>query len=216
VPDNVRSAVHRLGVRYPVALDNSFATWRAYSNDYWPSEYLIDRTGRIRHEHYGEGSYAETERLIRELLGEKAGAARTSVADTTPQELTTPESYLGYGRLDRFASGQPIFDTAAQYGFPQRLRQDELAYAGTWTVEPSRIVAGADARLRLRFQARNVFLVLGGNGSVDVLVDGRHLRTVHVSGTPRLYTLARFPRLTRGLLELRASPGIEGYAFTFG
>jgi cytochrome c biogenesis protein CcdA/thiol-disulfide isomerase/thioredoxin len=216
VPDNVRSAVHRLGVRYPVALDNSFATWRAYSNDYWPSEYLLDRTGRIRHEHYGEGSYGETERLIRELLGEKAGAARTSVADATPQELTTPESYLGYARLDRFASGQPIFDTAARYRFPQRLRQDELAYAGTWTVEPSRIVAGANARLRLRFQARNVFLVLGGSGSMDVLVDGRHLRTLHVSGTPRLYTLARFPRLARGLLELRASPGVAGYAFTFG
>ena len=216
VPDNVRSAVHRLGVRYPVALDNSFATWRAYSNDYWPSEYLIDRTGHIRHEHYGEGSYGETERLIRELLGEKAGVARTSVADTTPQELTTPESYLGYARLDRFANGQPIFDTAARYRFPQRLRQDELAYAGTWTVEPSRIVAGAGARLRLRFQARNVFLVLGGSGGVDVLVDGRHLRTVRVSGTPRLYTLARFPGPTRGLLELRASSGVEGYAFTFG
>jgi cytochrome c biogenesis protein CcdA/thiol-disulfide isomerase/thioredoxin len=215
VPDNVRSALHRLGVRYPVALDNSFATWRAYSNDYWPSEYLIDRTGHIRHEHYGEGSYGETERLIRDLLGEKT-AARTTVADTTPQELTTPESYLGYARLDRFASGQPILDTAARYRFPQRLRQDELAYAGTWTVEPSRIVAGPDARLRLRFQARNVFLVLGGSGSVDVFVDRRHLRTVHVSGTPRLYTLARFPRLRRGLLELRASPSVEGYAFTFG
>jgi thiol-disulfide isomerase/thioredoxin len=216
VPDNVRSAVHRLGVRYPVALDNSFATWRAYSNDYWPAEYLIDRTGRVRHEHYGEGSYGETERLIRELLGEKAGVARTSVADTTPQELTTPESYLGYARLDRFANGPPIVDTAARYRFPQRLGQDELAYAGTWTVEPSRIVAGADARLRLRFQARNVFLVLGGRGIVNVLVDGRRLRTVHVSGTPRLYTLARFPRPTRGLLELRASPSVEGYAFTFG
>jgi cytochrome c biogenesis protein CcdA/thiol-disulfide isomerase/thioredoxin len=216
VPDNVRSAVHRLGVRYPVALDNSFATWRAYSNDYWPAEYLIDRTGRIRHEHFGEGSYGETERVIRELLGEKAGVASTSVADATPKELTTPESYLGYARLDRFASGQPIFDSAARYHFPQRLGQDELAYAGTWTVEPSRVVAGADARLRLRFQARNVFLVLGGSGGVDVLVDGHQLRTVHVSGTPRLYTLARFPRPMRGLLELRASPSVEGYAFTFG
>jgi cytochrome c biogenesis protein CcdA/thiol-disulfide isomerase/thioredoxin len=216
VPGNVRSAVHRLGVRYPVALDNSFATWRAYSNDYWPAEYLIDRTGRVRHEHFGEGSYGETERVIRELLGEKASVVSTSVADTTPQELTTPESYLGYARLDRFAGGQPILDTAARYRFPQSLRQDELAYAGTWTVEPSRIVAGADARLRLRFQARNVFLVLGGSGGVDVLVDGHQLRTVHVSGTPRLYTLARFPRLTHGLLELRASPSVEGYAFTFG
>ena len=84
VPDNVRSAVQRLGVRYPVALDNDFATWRAYSNDYWPAEYLIDKSGHIRHEHYGEGSYGETESAIRRLLGEKAHVARTSVADATP------------------------------------------------------------------------------------------------------------------------------------
>jgi thiol-disulfide isomerase/thioredoxin len=216
VAGNVRSAVSRLGVRYPVALDNSFATWRAYSNDYWPSEYLIDRAGHIRHEHYGEGSYAETERLIRGLLGEKVRAVRTTVADTTPQELTTPESYLGYARLDRFASGAPIIDAAARYRFPGRLAHDELAYDGTWTVQPSRIVAGADAKVRLRFQAKRVFLVLGGTGPVQVLVDGKRLRTVAVSGTPRLYTLARFPELRRGLLELRVSPGVEGYAFTFG
>ena len=216
VPSTVRSAVSRLGVRYPVALDNSFATWRAYSNDYWPAEYLIDRTGTLRHEHFGEGSYDETEQLIRKLLGENAGVARTTVADTTPQELTTPESYLGYARLDRLANGQPLPDAAASYRFPARLPQDDLAYAGTWTVQPARIVAGPDARLRLRFQAKKVFLVLGGKGAVEVLVDGKPVRTVAVSGAPRLYTLARFPRLRRGLLELRFGRGVEGYAFTFG
>jgi cytochrome c biogenesis protein CcdA/thiol-disulfide isomerase/thioredoxin len=216
VPDNVRSAVHRLGVEYPVALDNSFATWRAYSNDYWPAEYLIDKTGHVRHEHFGEGSYGETEGLIRQLLGEKAGVKRTSIADTTPQELTTPESYLGYARLDRFASGQPILDSPARYHFPAQLPQDALAYAGTWTVQPSRIVAGPGARLRLRFQARKIFLVLGGTGSIRVLVDGKPLEDVVVSGTPRLYTLARFPRLRHGLLELQVPDGVEGYAFTFG
>jgi cytochrome c biogenesis protein CcdA/thiol-disulfide isomerase/thioredoxin len=216
VPDNVRSAVKRLGVRYPVALDNDFATWRAYSNDYWPSEYLIDRSGCIRHEHYGEGAYGETESAIRRLLGEKVRVARTSVADATPDELTTPESYLGYARLDRFANGGAAFDVPSVYRFPRSLPQDFLAYAGQWTVEPSRIVAGMNARLRLRFQARDVFLVLSGSGRVRTFVDEREARTIAVSGTPRLYTIARFPELAHGLLELRFSPGVAGYAFTFG
>jgi cytochrome c biogenesis protein CcdA/thiol-disulfide isomerase/thioredoxin len=216
VPANVRSAVARLGVEYPVALDNDFATWRAYSNDYWPSEYLIDKTGRIRHEHYGEGQYGETEAVIRRLLGEKVKAPPTSVADATPDQTTTPESYLGYARLDRFANQAAGFDVESDYRFPAHIPQDFLAYAGRWTVEPSRIVAGRDARLRLRFQANDIYLVLAGSGRAQALVDGRTIATVPVSGTPRLYTIARFPTVTRGLLELRFSRGLEGYAFTFG
>ena len=216
VPGNVRSAVERLGVHYPVALDNDFATWRAYSNDYWPAEYLIDRSGRIRHEHYGEGSYGETETAIRGLLGENVHVAQTSVTDATPNEITTPESYLGYERLDRFANGTAAFDRESDYRFPSHIPQDFLAYAGRWRVEPSRIVAGSNARLRLQFQARDAYLVLAGSGQVRAFVDGRPTRTVVVSGTPRLYTIARFSGVTRGLLELHFSPGLEGYAFTFG
>jgi cytochrome c biogenesis protein CcdA/thiol-disulfide isomerase/thioredoxin len=216
VPDNVQSAVRRLGIRYPVALDNDFATWRAYSNDYWPSKYLIDKAGRIRYEHYGEGAYGETESLIRRLLGEKVKRPRTTVADETPNVITTPESYLGYARLANFA-GTVTFDAEAEYRFPKRpLGPNELAYAGRWTVEPERIVAGDDARLRLRFQARHVFLVLAGEGRVSVIVDGRPVRTVAVSGTPRLFTLARFSRVKTGVLELRFAPGLAAYAFTFG
>ena len=216
VPDNVRSAVRRLGIRYPVALDNDFATWRAYDNDYWPAKYLIDRAGRVRYTHFGEGAYGETETWIRRLLGEKVKAKRTSVADATPGDITTPETFLGYARLDRFA-GQVRFDAATTYRFPARpLRLDELAYAGRWTVTPEHSVAGGDARLRLRFQARDVFLVLAGAGRVEVLVDGRGVRVVRVAGTPKLHTLVRFPKLSRGLLELRFSPGLEAYAFTFG
>jgi len=215
VPSNVRSAVRRLGIRYPVALDNDFATWRAYENAYWPAKYLIDRTGRIRYTHFGEGAYAETETWIRRLLGERVKTRRTSVADTTPLELTTPESYLGYERLARYA-GTVTFDDEDSYAYPPVLRPDELAYAGRWTVERQRIVAGRDAGLRLRFTARDIFLVLAGKGRVQVFVGGAPVRVVAVTGTPRLYTLARFPRLTKGLLELRFSPGLAGYAFTFG
>ena len=217
VPDNVRSAVERLGVRYPVALDNDFATWRAYSNDYWPAEYLIDKSGRVRHEHYGEGSYGETEALIRKLLGENVTAAPTSVADRTPTDLTTPETYLGYARIANLANRGLAFDLSYAYRFPRTaLGRDQIAYAGNWKVEDSRAVAGRDARLRLAFQANEIYLVLAGEGQVDVLVDGRRARVVSVSGTPRLYTIASFPKLTRGMLELLFSRGVEGYAFTFG
>jgi len=216
-PANVRSAVKRLDLRYPVALDNGFATWRAYNNDYWPAKYLIDRTGRVRYTHFGEGAYVETESWIRRLLGEKATTRRTSVRDRTPSDITTAESYLGYARLDRYGGGPVIFDREAPYTFPKHaLAQDELAYSGRWTLTPEHARAGADARLQLRFQANDIFLVLAGEGRVEVLVDGRPGRSVAVSGLPRLYTLARFPKLKRGLLELRFSPRVEGYAFTFG
>jgi cytochrome c biogenesis protein CcdA/thiol-disulfide isomerase/thioredoxin len=217
VTSNVRSAVKRLGLRYPVALDNDFQTWRAYDNDYWPAKYLIDKTGHVRYTHFGEGAYGETESWIRRLLGEKGKTRRTSVQDQTPSDITTPESYLGYARLDRYAGSPVIFDREAPYRFPRRaLTQDELAYSGNWELTPEHAVAADDARLRLRFQANDIFLVLAGEGRVEVLVDGHRVKSVAVSGLPRLYTLARFPKLKRGLLELRFSPGVEGYAFTFG
>ena len=216
VPGNVSSAVRRLGLRYPVGLDNDFATWNAYDNHYWPAKYLVDRFGRVRYTHFGEGAYGETESWIRRLLGENVRARRTSVEDRTPTDITTRESYLGYARLDRFA-GSITPDREFPYVFPRRpLIQDELAYAGWWTVTPEHISSGRDARLRLRFQANAVFIVLAGEGHVRALVDRRPVPTISVSGTPRLYTVARFDSFKRGLLELRFSPGVEGYAFTFG
>jgi cytochrome c biogenesis protein CcdA/thiol-disulfide isomerase/thioredoxin len=218
VPDNVRSAVKRLGLRYPVGLDNDFATWRAYQNNYWPAKYLIDRAGRVRFVHFGEGSYGETESMIRRLLGEHVRAQRTVVADETPTGLRTPETYLGYSRLDpgQFV-GRVVPDAASSYRFPgPSLDLNRLAYAGGWRVEAARIVAGAGARLRLGFQAQDIYLVLGGKGRLSVLVDGRPLQEVMVSGTPRLYTLAHFADVQRGLLELRFARGLEAYAFTFG
>ncbi len=215
---NVRSASRRLGVKYPVALDNDYDTWNAYSNQYWPAKYLIDRRGHVRHAHFGEGEYDRTESLIRTLLAEKPGVrlpARLGMPDTTPHELVTPESYLGFGRLDRY-NGSPIVPKrAADYRFARSQPPNELSYAGRWRVESERIVSVDRARLRLQFRARHVYLVLGGRGAVQVLVDGRRVRTVSVT-THKLYTLLSYPRATEGLLELRFSRGIEGYAFTFG
>jgi thiol-disulfide isomerase/thioredoxin len=215
---NVRGAAKRLGVTYPVALDDGFGTWNAYGNQYWPAEYLIDRNGHVRHAHFGEGEYPQTEALIRRLLAEKPGTALPAAVrkpDQTPHELVTPESYLGYQRLDRYA-GLPVReDKSAEYAFPKLLAQNELAYAGRWTVGPQRIVAESNARLRLHFQAMHVYLVLGGHGRVEKLVDGRPVGPVAVNGD-RLYTLLSFPKAVDGTLELRFSPGLSAYAFTFG
>ncbi len=211
---NVREATQRFGVRYPVALDNRYATWNAYANQYWPAEYLIDKRGHVRRAHFGEGEYAHTERLIRTLLGVKAGGM-THVRDTTPKELMTPETYLGAARIRNYA-GPPIqAGSETTYHFPATLGQNELAYAGQWTIDEERAVPHEGARLRLHFFARKVFLVLGGHGSVRVLVNGRSLRTVRVT-SDRLYTLVDWPREREAILELRFTPGISAYAFTFG
>ena len=214
VSSNVRAAVKRLGIKYPVVQDNDFGTWNAYHNQYWPAEYLIDRNGNIRHVGFGEGDYDETESLIRRLVGAN-GAMAEDVPDLTPEGVTTPESYLGFERLARYA-GSPLQEgMVASYRFPAHLTQDALAYAGQWRVEAERIVAGLGAKLRLNYYARNVYLVLGGRGKVEVLVDGKPTATVNVT-SHRLYTLLSGAHARQGLLELRFDPGVEAYAFTFG
>jgi Thioredoxin like C-terminal domain len=213
VTSNVRAAVKRLGIRYAVMQDNRFKTWDAYANQYWPAEYLIDRQGRVRHTHFGEGEYDRTDSLIRTLLGAKTPAAR-SVPDTTPGGLLTPESYLGYARLTNYVGRNPLPDRFTQYRFPSELPVNTLAYDGTWRVGSEHITSGRGARLRLQFEASNVYIVMGGRGTVDAYVDGKKTSSVRVDAQ-RLYTV-RSGRHTDALLELRFSPGVEAYSFTFG
>jgi hypothetical protein len=215
---NVRKAVQRLGVRYPVALDGDYGTWNAWQNQYWPAEYLIDRNGDVRHAHFGEGEYDKTEQLIRRLLSERGNAlpVASRLSDPTPIEPTSPESYLGFQRLERYAGSKITPGVETSYTFPKSLGQNELAYGGRWRVDAENIVSGKDARLRFNFQAKNVYLVLGGNGRVQVLVNGKPERVVRVSGLSRLYTLITGTKIRHGILELRFTPGISGYAFTFG
>jgi cytochrome c biogenesis protein CcdA/thiol-disulfide isomerase/thioredoxin len=216
VPSNVREAARKLGVRYPVAIDDDYRTWSAYQNDAWPAEYLIDKRGHVREIKKGEGQYDETERSIRTLLGEPAGAQLASVKDRTPQHLTTPESYLGWERLDRYVGSPLTANVPVRYRFPREIPLNDLAYSGVWTVERQRIVAHQDARLRLHFLAQNVYLVLSGHGRMQVIVGGRPVKTVRVNGLSRLYTLLQYRDLAEGALELRFTPGIAAYAFTFG
>ena len=216
---NVRAAVKRLGVRYPVALDNSYGTWKAYSNNYWPADYLVDQAGRVRDVHFGEGDYAQTERNIRLLLeaANKSGRLPQAGRDTdrTPLEIRTPESYLGYLRIGNYTGSPLRTDRSAAYRFPASLTQDSYAYAGTWKVEGERIVAGDSARLRLHFGARTVHLVLTGRGFVTVELNGKPQPTVRVNGD-RLYTLVTQKSAGDGVLDLSFTRGLAAYAFTFG
>ena len=216
VPSNVSRATRDLGVRYPVAIDNHARTWGAYQNAAWPTEYLIDRRGHIREIKEGEGDYDGTERRIRLLLGEPPTAQLASVADTTPDHPQTPESYLGWERLQRYAGSEIVPERLVLYRAPHPLVLHTLAYEGFWTVRKQRIVSGRIARLRLHFLARNVYLVLAGTGRLDVRVDGRHVKTIRVGGLSRLYTLVHYSDLREAELELRFTPGISAYAFTFG
>jgi cytochrome c biogenesis protein CcdA/thiol-disulfide isomerase/thioredoxin len=214
VASNVRAAVKRLGIKYPVVQDNSYKTWDNYANQYWPAEYLIDKTGRIRHTHFGEGEYDQTESLIRQLLG-TSGARSRPEPDTTPTGLLTPETYLGYARLANYVGSTISPDLQANYLLPASLPQNTLAYGGEWRVGSERIVAGRNASLRLHFHAKDVYIVLGGSGTVHELVDGRPSGVLHVDAQ-RLYTVRASNKTADATLELKFSPGIQGYSFTFG
>jgi hypothetical protein len=221
VPTNVRREVDSLGIKYPVALDNAYGTWNAWGNRYWPAKYFIDRRGRIRFAHFGEGEYEESEEVIRTLLAEKdlPAPVSRSIPDRTPTEPQTPETYLGYQRIGFFVGSPLVGDREASYTIPAFIPQDGFAYGGRWTVEGERIVAGAGARLRLKFHADAVHLVLGTADepeTVKVTVDSRFVRTIEV-GEDRLYTLARLPGPAGAhTLDLTFSAGTEAYAFTFG
>src|SRR5918994_6179953 len=160
VPENVRRAVRELGLGYPVALDNHFETWKAFANQYWPAKYFLDRRGHLRFVHFGEGEYSRSEQVIRTLLAD-GGAAPERRADAPaaarPRSAVTPETYLGWYRLDRYAGSPVVPGRFAEYRFPKvPLGLSELAYDGLWRVNGERIQSAKDSRLRLRFLARAV------------------------------------------------------------
>jgi len=215
VLSNVRGAVKRLGVTWPVALDNNFSTWSAYSNQFWPSDYLVDKTGQIRSVQFGEGNYAKTEAEIRALLGVKGRS--TSLADTTPTEATTPETYLGPQRLDRtlYAGSPLVTGKPAHFTLAAAVPQDAISYGGKWTLSGQTALAGRGARLELNFQASDVYIVLGGRGRVTTLLDGKPLGSINVTSS-KLYMVYNSRVAQRGLLELRFTPGVQAFSFTFG
>ena len=221
VVSNVRAQAAALGVHYPVAVDDNYATWNAYSNEYWPADYLIDAQGYVRHVHFGEGDYSGTGQLIRELLQHAhpghALPAPVSRPDLTPAGELSPETYVGYEHLQYLLSSRAVARGApAVYHFPRSLPLGVMGLAGTWTVHAQETTAGPAARLELGFHAQEIYLVLGGTGKLAVTIDGRLAETIDVRGVPRLYTLYHAGSASNGTLVLHAAPGVQAYDFTFG
>jgi cytochrome c biogenesis protein CcdA/thiol-disulfide isomerase/thioredoxin len=220
VVSNVRAQAAALGVRYPVAIDDNYTTWNAYSNQYWPADYLIDAQGNVRSVHFGEGDYSTMGQLIRQLLQaahpHQSVPTAAGVADKTPTGELSPETYLGYQELQYLDPPDAARDTPAVYQFPSSLPIGAVGLAGTWTDHAEEATAGNGAELELGFLAQDVYLVLGGSGTLDVSVNGHHTQTIEVGGTPRLYTLYQAGSAVTGTLTLHASPGVQAYDFTFG
>jgi thiol-disulfide isomerase/thioredoxin len=242
---NVRREVKALGVDYPVATDNDYGIWTAFDNHYWPAFYFVDAQGQIRHHRFGEGDYQMSEMILQQLLTE-AGSGGTDQdlvsVDATGVEaaadwdsLRSPENYLGYERTDNFVSPNgSIFETSYAYAAPERLRLNQWALAGDWTVERSAIVLNqAGGRIAYRFQARDLHLVMappapGSSVRFRVQIDGQPPGAAHGvdvddqgNGTltqPRLYQLLRQPGpVTERTFEITfLDPGLQAYAFTFG
>jgi cytochrome c biogenesis protein CcdA/thiol-disulfide isomerase/thioredoxin len=220
-PANVAAATRQFGITYPVALDNMLSTFTNYRNQYWPAEYLIDATGQVRHLAFGEGHYTQTETLIRQLLSqthpEVALPAPTEVADTTPTSSTlTPETYLNYSHTPNYVGTPLTHNKPATYRSPATIPANTISLDGTWTTDDSYFAAGPDARLRLNYNATNVYLVLSGQGAATVSIPGAADVQIPVSGTPNAYPLLTSPAQHTGQLTVTLSPGLQAYDLTFG
>ena len=241
---NVRRAVHDFGITYPVALDDNLAIWRAFNNEYWPAHYFIDPQGRIRHHHFGEGDYDQSEIVIQKLLKE-AGFKNVPTGIVNPQAsgaqaaadnsaMQSPETYVGYGRGQGFASGTPAMDAPANYSIPASLDLNQWALSGNWTIgEQATTLNSPNGKILYRFHARDLHLVLGpaANGKpvrYRVTIDGKPPGDAHGADTDaggngtvteqRLYQLIR----QKGDIEDHTfaieflDPGVQAFAFTFG
>ncbi len=236
---NVGKAIKDFGITYPVVQDNDYAIWNAYSNQYWPADYLIDKNGKIRDTHFGEGDYDKTEAIIVSLLNETG--ANLSAADihnpTSVIHAQTPETYLGTARIGDISSPEPVVDgTTQRYSIPNPVPYNTFAFGGTWSESPDRAMPSGGplgtAQLVYHFNATNVYLVMrpkteGVAGRIQVLLDGKVVDSSNagddvVNGvvtvdTDRLYKLIKLPTMGEHLLELRfLDPNLELYAFTFG
>ena len=243
--NNVRRAVTALRVDYPVAVDSEHLIWRAFKNNYWPALYFVDAQGRVRHQHFGEGSYEQSEMIIQQLLAE-AGAGAISREPVSVEgrgieaaadwpSLKSPENYVGYERTENFASpGGAVVNEPRMYELPARLRLNEWALSGEWTVKgEATMLNKSNGRIAYRFHARDLHLVMGPAAPgmsvrFRVTIDGQppgpaHGLDVDEQGVgtvteQRLYQLIRQPKpIVDRQFEIEfLAPGVEAFAFTFG
>ena len=220
--ENVLNAIKQYKITYPVAQDNDYNTWRAYDNHYWPAKYLIDHQGNIRYFHFGEGKYEETEQAIQSLLeeaGQNPDMPLLNLDDQTPKVRLTPETYLGFIRMENFSSIEGPKKGQNTYYLPGELQQNQWAYEGEWDIQDEYSASFKDSILEIKFYAKKVFLVITPNSptdSVKVFLDGQLDRVVTVSES-KLYELINLPTLGTHTLRLEfQTEGTKIYAFTFG
>ncbi len=230
-PENVKEAVKRFGIQYPVVLDNDYKIWNNFKNHYWPAHFLIDKNGFVVYEHFGEGSYDETEQNIRILLG-LSEMQTTTEPTSSASFMQSPETYLGYARASNFQSAESLEqDKATEYHYSTFLSKDGWALQGLWEVQAERIISKApNASLKFNFYARNIYIVMGSNDGkpkqVTVTLNGSPIEkwagkdlvnsTVTVTDN-RLYEIIELNDAEAGMLELISKdPGLLLYTFTFG
>ncbi len=243
--DNVRRAAKDMRVDYPIAIDNDYAIWRAFKNQYWPALYFVDAQGHIRHHQFGEGEYAQSETIIQQLLAEAGSGgighelvsvdARGAEAAADWGSLQSPENYVGYARTENFASpGGAVLDKRRVYAAPARLRLNNWALSGDWTVaKQATVLNKANGRIAYRFHARDLHLVMGpaargASVRFRVLIDGQPPGAAHgidvddqgngTAAEQRLYQLIRQPKpIADRQFEIEfLDSGVAAFAFTFG
>jgi thiol-disulfide isomerase/thioredoxin len=242
---NVRRAVTDMGITYPVAVDSEQAIWAAFNNAYWPALYVVDAQGHIRYHHFGEGAYAEAERIIQQLLAEAGNSsispdlvsveARGAEAAADWGSVQSPETYVRPERVENFSSpGGAVLDQRRVYAAPARVRLNHWALSGEWTMgREGTVLHQADGRITYRFHARDLHLVMGptvqgASVRFRVRIDGQPPGAAHGidvddqgKGTviePRLYQLIRQPNpVADHQFEIEfLDSGVEAFAFTFG
>ena len=234
-PGNVARAIKQYGIPYPVALDNNYKTWNAYNNQYWPAEYLIDATGKIRRTEFGEGNYPESEQAIRTLLtsaGHTITVAPSDLPDTTPTTQLTPETYFGSNRA-QFGFPTPNYPNGT-FTIPEQksVPLDQFALGGKWTIQPDFIDSHKGATITEHFDASKVFLILnpklGATNTVAVTYNGKPLvgslaGSDVVNGiikvdSDRLYNIfSSGATNSNGTLKFTfLDDGIQAFTFTFG
>ena len=242
--DNVKKAIATLGIGYPVAIDNEYKIWRAFENEYWPAHYFIDAKGQIRHHHFGEGDYDESEQVIQQLLAEAgdknvptglvAVNASGAEAASAKSNVKSPETYVGYDRADHFVSPGGVVQDASHVYAAGTAALNDWSLVGDWTIGNERAQSNAkDSAIVYRFHARDLHLVLGPSPDGKpvrfvVTIDGKSPGAAHgvdvdpegngVVTAQRLYQLVRDPgAVTDHTFEIRfLDPGAQAYAFTFG
>jgi len=226
---NVAAAVQRLGITFPVVMDNDYGTWNAYDNHYWPHKYLIDIDGYVTYDQIGEGNYAEDEQAIQKALQERAQVLNTGQTISgglvnpsnavTDIEAGSPETYFGSARNEYLGNGTQGVSGVQTFTMPQNETSNMLYLSGTWDVESEYAQTTSDtAEIEYTYSAKDMYFVAGALTpvTVDVIQDGTKVNTITVS-TNKLYTLVQNP--TAGLhtikLEVQGK-GLQAYTFTFG